>query len=910
MAFNHLSNVGIGSQNPLTPQQALSLGVGMALGIEMAPPAAGGTAVGTTGGTLSPSTTYYYKYTYLDYSATGETLPGAEFSVTLTGAQNAVTLTPVSNPLTAAGGTKWYRGTVAGAENVYVGYVASNYGSITDTGTLTAGSPPTVCTAYANLIGANTGNALFVNAAGGLINVNNLNTTGGFNFSQRIGLFYDSGTSALTVQASGRAFGVRTTSSASSGTDLFITGGTVGIGLGITTPSGQLHIRTRAVGTPTLYLQNLASQTANALELWDSTGATRLATLSTTGAATFSALNVSGAFSLTNNFVATTAAIFKASSGQTADIIQTRDNASNVNAKITNGGGLTNYGYHVVTALVTPSAPTITNAGTAGTTTYYYRVTAVSGTGETGSSADAVTTTGNATLSATNYNVVTIVPTPGAESYNIYRSPLGGQEKLIGNSVALVYNDQNPAAGTTSLPSSNTTGYLTVGGFGNFGGTVNWGPGGSIGTLSGPGGVFKLSGYNAFQWFQQNTSNNVFDVHGNAGTGDLLNLYPTSATTTSVLRATNGGGLTNSGYHTIAALTTPVAPTFTTATTGGTLAPGTYYYRITAVSGTGETLASTEASQVVPAGTSTNTVTLTWAAVSGAETYKVYGRTTGAELLIASAVSVLTYTDTGSITPAGALPTGNTTGYLTLTGQINTSTIIATSKIQTSTYINTQGLIIGQQTKTGAYTLTVTDFLVLANGTFPVTFPDVVANAHRVLGVMNTGTGAITNTPQAGQTFNGASTFVMSQQNQCCFFQSDGVSDWKLISNTPLRLRSFSAFLIATPATGADVEEFVMPYDNNGNSLTFSLNQFTVRANVVSSSSSTIKLETSTGTGAFSVASTSQTFTLAASSNETVTSGAGITTAVTVTSGQKVRFNWVTVGASLNNVHVEHTWAF
>lgn len=108
--------------------------------------------------------------------------------------------------------------------------------------------------------------------------------------------------------------------------------------------------------------------------------------------------------------------------------------------------------------------------------------------------------------------------------------------------------------------------------------------------------------------------------------------------------------------------TTPVNSAFSTATTGGSLAAGTYYYRVSATNANGETLASAETSQVVPAGTSTNTVTVNWGAVTGATGYKVYGRTTGAELLIASVGAVTTYVDTGSITPAGALPTVSTSG--------------------------------------------------------------------------------------------------------------------------------------------------------------------------------------------------------------------------------------------------------
>ncbi len=124
------------------------------------------------------------------------------------------------------------------------------------------------------------------------------------------------------------------------------------------------------------------------------------------------------------------------------------------------------------------------------------------------------------------------------------------------------------------------------------------------------------------------------------------------------------------GGHTVAALATPVNATFATATTGGTLVAGTYYYRVVATNAQGQTLPSTETSKVVPAGTATNTVTVNWARVVGATGYKVYGRSTGAELLMATITdgATLTFVDDGSVTPSGALPTANTTGKLVLTG--------------------------------------------------------------------------------------------------------------------------------------------------------------------------------------------------------------------------------------------------
>lgn len=101
---------------------------------------------------------------------------------------------------------------------------------------------------------------------------------------------------------------------------------------------------------------------------------------------------------------------------------------------------------------------------------------------------------------------------------------------------------------------------------------------------------------------------------------------------------------------------TPVNAAFTTG--AGTLAPATYYYRVVALNAVGMTLASIETSHVLGA---TGGVNVNWGATSGATGYKIYGRTTGAELLMATVGAVTTWLDDGSITPSGALPSENTT---------------------------------------------------------------------------------------------------------------------------------------------------------------------------------------------------------------------------------------------------------
>lgn len=106
-------------------------------------------------------------------------------------------------------------------------------------------------------------------------------------------------------------------------------------------------------------------------------------------------------------------------------------------------------------------------------------------------------------------------------------------------------------------------------------------------------------------------------------------------------------------------LAAPGAPTVTPQGTAGTT---TYKYRISALDADGETLASSEGQTTTgnAALSAGNNNLVTWSAVTGATSYNVYGRTSGAELFMSNTAS-LSFTDTGSITPAGALPTTNTT---------------------------------------------------------------------------------------------------------------------------------------------------------------------------------------------------------------------------------------------------------
>jgi len=111
-----------------------------------------------------------------------------------------------------------------------------------------------------------------------------------------------------------------------------------------------------------------------------------------------------------------------------------------------------------------------------------------------------------------------------------------------------------------------------------------------------------------------------------------------------------------------------------TATTGGTIAnSATNYFRVSAVTKDGESLASAETSNLATTGSSTSTFTLTWTPIADAFRYKVYfSVTSGSEVLIA-VVPGYAYDANGTI----AASTTNTINT-TLTCTSNASSVVNT----------------------------------------------------------------------------------------------------------------------------------------------------------------------------------------------------------------------------------------
>jgi hypothetical protein len=137
---------------------------------------------------------------------------------------------------------------------------------------------------------------------------------------------------------------------------------------------------------------------------------------------------------------------------------------------------------------------------------------------------------------------------------------------------------------------------------------------------------------------------------------------------------------------------TPAQPTSSTSTTGGTLAAATYSYRLTAVVGGTESAPSTAKTQVTTGATSTVTIDWSATAVPGATAHKVYGRTGGSELLMGTVnMPTTSFTDTGAVTPSGALPTATGAVSLKIRGGGNAmvnQVPKATSYKQTGVYFN------------------------------------------------------------------------------------------------------------------------------------------------------------------------------------------------------------------------------
>jgi hypothetical protein len=109
--------------------------------------------------------------------------------------------------------------------------------------------------------------------------------------------------------------------------------------------------------------------------------------------------------------------------------------------------------------LIAPGTPLVSPQGTTGATTYTYRIVANNATGTSEAGVAGTTTTGNATLSGTNFNRVTWIAVPYVSSYDVYRTAGGATQGIISNdTTAVTLDDTGLAGGSETAPATNTSG--------------------------------------------------------------------------------------------------------------------------------------------------------------------------------------------------------------------------------------------------------------------------------------------------------------------------------------------------------------------------------------------------------------------------------------------------------------------
>lgn len=106
----------------------------------------------------------------------------------------------------------------------------------------------------------------------------------------------------------------------------------------------------------------------------------------------------------------------------------------------------------------------------------------------------------------------------------------------------------------------------------------------------------------------------------------------------------------------------PVLTKGTVLTTGGTFAAATYFWKITAINESGESLVSNEITSAIAIN---GTIAMSWPAVPQATGYKIYrGTVTNTEnKLVATLGAVTSYIDTGTAGTTATLPSSDTSGH-------------------------------------------------------------------------------------------------------------------------------------------------------------------------------------------------------------------------------------------------------
>lgn len=259
---------------------------------------------------------------------------------------------------------------------------------------------------------------------------------------------------------------------------------------------------------------------------------------------------------------------------------------------------------------------------------------------------------------------------------------------------------------------------------------------------------------------QNATNTTIFNVDNQSNRVGILTANPDQALTI------NGGTMNIRMSPPGSLAATPVA-------SGGSLASATYYYQVISVDGAGGTsVAGTEVNAAVTG--PNGSVNLTWNAVTGAASYRIYrGTTSGGENVYYTS-STNSFTDTGAASTAGTVPSPTASvvkvapsGNSWLTGGnvgIGTATPTATLSLGGGMAINRRGI------SDANYTAVAGDYLIayisLTAGR-TVTLPLASASNTNQTYIIKDQTGtAVTNNitiqGTSGQTIDGAANRVIN----------------------------------------------------------------------------------------------------------------------------------------------------
>jgi hypothetical protein len=629
------------------------------------------------GGSLTSGATYRYEVTAID-GAGGETLPSVEKSAAPSAGNLSVSLTWGGS--TGAIGYKVYRTAANGASGSEVLLVYTSGTSYTDTGSVTGGTatPPATSTAYSAT--NNSSNSLQLSVGG---------------LGRPTGQLYVSGVLPATQIGSVASGGTTFTPGKVQGKYLYTAGGGKFFIYDVSVPSNMNLVSSTTIAN----LQSFdisghyayTYRRASGVSIYDISNPSSLTLVGTYS----SSLGTCGGQDIVakGRYVFVADCIGAGGSGETIDTIDISNPSTPVLiSKISSGVGTTmnlvmNDRYLVVSNLGTTAGPTeifdTTNpASLVRTVSTSTNVPETQGSAVEGKYL--FLKQGNLGIGVRSYDISNPTNLSFLQTLNDNNNINGGQTVMfiqgrflyVGDAYGVsdgleIVDISNPANMVLVGKTTFSAQLLAVSGryayfVDSSNNLVSYDLGGAyIQQLEAGGITTDALGVNGNASFAQDVSlqgglqvGQSAQISGNTGIGGGLNVQGSSVL---------GGGLNQ--------LATPAAPTVTPQ---GTTGAQRWDYTITAVNAYGgETLASSAGTTATGNATltGTNFNRVTWSAVSGATSYKIYrtfttGATSPTTTGLVGSTTTLSFDDTG-FAAVGSAPTVNTTGQLTVTGSAN-----------------------------------------------------------------------------------------------------------------------------------------------------------------------------------------------------------------------------------------------